>query len=127
MLKPQKDLFTRITEVTNAWEKMRPTKTFFGLTLEGFKAASKPFLDARAEIEALEEQVTHAVSKRVAAEGPLLDILQGVVAAVRGDPQEGQNGELYGAMGYIPKSQRATGLVRPRKGAPPPEGGTTSA
>lgn len=125
MLRVQKDLYTRITEVSEAWGKMRPTKQFFGLTLEEFRAAAKPFLDARDEIADLENQVTHAVSKRDAAEGPLLELLQGVVAAVRGDPTEGQNGELYGAMGYIPKNQRATGLVRPRKDAPESGGGSS--
>ena len=37
--------------------------------------------------------------------------------AVKGDPSEGQNGELYGAMGYVPKNKRSTGLVRQRKAA----------
>ena len=123
-LRPQKDLFTRVAEVTEAWGKMRPTKLFFGLSLEGFREAAKPFLDAREEIVDLEKRMAHAVSKRDAAAGPLLDVLQGVVNAVKGDPAEGQNGELYGAMGYIPKSQRATGLVRVRRAAPVVEGGS---
>lgn len=115
MLRPTKDLFTRITEVTTAWRKMRPHKQFFGLTLEGFEAAAKPYLDAREEILRLEGEATHAVSKRAAAEATFLEILQGVVSAVKGDPEEGQNGALIGAMGYIPKNQRATGLTRARK------------
>lgn len=123
MIRVQKDLFTRFTEVSEAWLKMRPNKAFFGLGHDGFLAAAKPFVDARAEIETLEKQLAHAVSKRDAAALPFLDILQGVVNAVKGDPAEGQNGELYGAMGYVPKSQRATGLVRPRKTAPAAEGG----
>jgi len=122
MLRPTKDLFTRVTEVTDAWGKMRPHKQFYGLTLEGFKEAAKPFLDARSEITQLEAQVTHAVSKRDAAATILLEILQGVVAAVKGDPAEGQNGELIGAMGYVPKNQRSSGLVRPRKSEPPASG-----
>ena len=125
MIRVQKDLFTRISEVTEAWTKMRPNKLFYGLTLEGFLAASKPFREARGEIIELEKQLAHAVSKRDAAAVTLLEVLQGVVSAVKGDPEEGQNGELYGAMGYIPKSQRATGLVRPRKGAQPAEGGSS--
>jgi hypothetical protein len=123
MLRPQKDLFTRFSEVTEAWRKMRPNKQFFGYTLEGFLEAAKPFIDAREEIAGLEKQVAHAVSKRDAASGPLLEALQGVVDAVKGDRAEGPNGELYGAMGYIRKSERSTGLVRPRKGAPTSEGG----
>jgi hypothetical protein len=39
-------------------------------------------------------------------------VVQGVIASVCGDPAETQNGELYAAMGYVPKNQRASGLVR---------------
>ncbi len=45
-----------------------------------------------------------------------MQTLQGIIQAVGGDPEETHNGELYSAMGYIPKNQRATGLTRPRKG-----------
>lgn len=126
ILKVRKDVFTRFSEVSEAWEKMRPAKQLFGLTLEAFRTAAKSFLDAREEIAGLEQQMAHAVSKRDAAEGPLLEIIQGVVSAVRGDPTEGQNGELYGAMRYVPKNQRSTGLVRPRKETPAVEGGGSS-
>jgi hypothetical protein len=125
MLRPTKDLFTRVTEVTNAWAKMRPDKQFYGLSLEAFREACKPYLEARNEITQLEAQVTHAVSKRDAAETILLEILQGVVLSVKGDPAEGQNGELIGAMGYVKKNQRASGLVRARKSDPPPSGVTS--
>lgn len=125
MLRVQKDVAIRALEIMNAWEKMRSHKPFFGLTLEEFKLRAKPFLDARDEIANLESQVTHAVAKRDAAAAPLLEIVQGVVNAVKGDPAEGQNGELYSAMGYVPKNQRSTGLVRRRKGEPPEEGGNS--
>jgi hypothetical protein len=101
-----------VAEVLDAWEKMRPHKEFYGLSLEGFKQKAKTFLDARAEIIDLEARVVHAVSKRDAAASPLLEVVQGIVSAVKGDPAEGQNGELYAAMGYVPKNQRGTGLVR---------------
>ena len=108
----QKDLNTRVNEVIDAWEKMRPDKSFFGLTLDGFKLKAKPYLDARKELAELEKQAAHAISKREQAAPALLLILQGVVKAVCGDPNETENGELYAAMGYVPKNQRSTGLVR---------------
>lgn len=108
----QKDLNTRVNEVIGAWEKMRPQKSFFGLTLDGFKQKAKPYLDARAELADLEKQSAHAASKRDQAAPDLLLVLQGVVQGVCGDPEETQNGELYAAMGYVPKNQRSSGLVR---------------
>ena len=33
---------------------------------------------------------------------------------VRADPDEGEDGELYAAMGYVRTSERSTGLARRR-------------
>ena len=118
MLRVQKDVGTRYFEVLKAWRGMRPLKLFFGLTADQFEERAKPFTDARDELAELEAKVAHAVSKRDAAAILLLDLIQGVVAAVRGDPTETQNGELYSAMGYVPKNQRSTGLVRRGKSVP---------
>jgi hypothetical protein len=119
----QKDLITRVTEIISAWERMRPHKSFFGLTLDGLKAKARPFLDARNEIVELEKRWAHAISKRDQAAPELQLVLEGVVAGVRGDPDETQNGELYAAMGYVPKNQRSSGLVRVRALAKRAEGG----
>ncbi len=95
---------------------MRPSKQFFGLTLEGFQAGVQAVPGRRGmRSRSSKRRWRMRVSKRTAAEAVLLEILQGVVLSVKGDPAEGQNGELIGAMGYVPKNQRSSGLVRPRK------------
>ena len=119
----QKDLYTRVIAVIDAWGKMRPHKSFFGLTLDGFKSKAKAYLDARAEIAELEKQSRHAASKRDQAAPELLLVLQGIVSGVCGDHEETQNGELYAAMGYVPKNQRSSGLVRAGTAAKRAEGG----
>jgi hypothetical protein len=118
MQRVNKDLGTRLGNVVTAWDNMRPHKQFFGLTVEELKLRAKPYVDARAEIADLEARMAHAASQRDAASVGLLEVIQGVVSAVKGDPAEGQNGELYAAMGYVPKNQRASGLVRRGKAAP---------
>ncbi len=40
-----------------------------------------------------------------------------VVNAVKGDPEEGDDGELYEAMGYVRKRERKSGLSRGKKPA----------
>jgi len=117
-LRVQKDTATRVGEVLEAWQKLRPHKSFYGMTLEQFKLEVKPFLDARAEIADLEIRLQHAASKRDIADTAAMQTVQGVVSAVRGDREEGANGELYAAMGYVPPSQRNSGLKRPRKAEP---------
>jgi hypothetical protein len=109
--------------VIDAWERLRPHKSFFGLTLDGFKLKAKPYLDARNAIVELDKQAAHEALKRDLAAPELQLTLQGVVASVRGDPEETQNGELYDAMGYVPRDQRSTGLVRAGTAAKPAEGG----
>ncbi|MEJ1963939.1 MAG: hypothetical protein WDO56_21280 [Gammaproteobacteria bacterium] len=115
MLRVQKDVATRYFDVIGAWEKMRPDKKFFGLSLEEFRSRARTFLESRDEIAGLEAQLSRAVSRRDVAAIPLNDLVQSVVSAVKGDPTEGHNGELYSAMGYVPKNQRSTGARRSRK------------
>ena len=122
MTSVKRDMQDRVLGVIGAWDRKCPQKRFYSFTLEGFKGRAKPYLDALAEIASLEAQLAHAVSKRDAEARLLLPDLQGVVNAVKGDREEGgENGELYAAMGYVPKDERATGLVRRRKAQKPGE------
>jgi hypothetical protein len=100
-----------LLNVTGAWERLRPDRSFFGYTLDRFKAAIRPSLDNRAEIEDLQKRLRIAIRRRDAADRQSFRILRGVVYAVQGDPAEGGNGELYVAMGYVPWWRRG----RPRR------------
>ena len=53
-----------LLRVTRAWETLRPTRSFFGHTLERFKQAIQASLDARAEIEDLQGRLSLAILKR---------------------------------------------------------------
>jgi hypothetical protein len=121
----QKDLSTRVSEMIAAWVNMRPNKTFFGLTVEGFKEKAKPYLNALEELALLSKQWSHATSKRDLAARDLQKVVEGVIQSVGGDPEETNNGDLYGAMGYTPKDQRSSGLVRPSTAAKRAEGGAS--
>ena len=112
MFRAQKEVSARVHAVLKAWENMRPQKQFFGLSLEAFKQRAKPFMDARDEITDLEQRLSHALSKRETAARSLIETVQGIVSAVKGDPDEGHNGELYAAMGYVPKNQQRRGQGR---------------
>src|SRR4051812_250488 len=100
-----------LLRVRAAWEVLRPARSFFGRTLEQFKQAIQPSLDARAEIEDLQQRLRIAIRRRNAADVQSFKLLRGVVCAVRGDPAEGGDGELHMAMGYVPWSARG----RPRR------------
>ncbi len=107
-----KESLERMNQIANAWGTLRPTKTFAGMTLVQFKAKIKPSLDARDEIHTLESQTIAAQNKRDDADKVSQAASQLVVNAVKGDPAEGEDGELYEALGYVRKSERSSGLHR---------------
>jgi len=102
---------------------LAPTKSFFGMTLDQFKTAVQPSLAAREMIKDLENQLTHAINQRDAADAVSLEKMQGVVAGVKADPTEGPNSSLLEAFGYTRKSERKSGLSR-KGGGDAGDGGT---
>lgn len=114
MARVRKDAAVRVTEMANGWKRVRSHKAFYGMTVEQFELRVKPLTDAIAEIAELEKRMQHAIAKRDLASIDAMELVQGVISAVRSDPEE-REGELYCAMGYIPRNQRSTGLKRPRK------------
>ena len=104
-----------LTSTASAWETLRPTKSFAGMSLDQFRQKVAPSLAARATLARLENETIAALNQRDDADRASLDAVQLVVNAVRGDPAEGEDGELYEAMGYVRKSERKSGLSRKAK------------
>jgi len=107
-----KEIEDKIRRMISGWESLAATKSFFGMTRDQFKTAVAPSLDARALIKDLENQLTHAINQRDAADEVSVAKMQGVVAGVNADPTEGPNSSLLEAFGYTRKSERKTGLSR---------------
>ena len=105
----------RMEDVSQPWLKLRPAKSFAGLTYEQFLIALKPSYDVRAEIAELEVRLQSARARLVTVDEQSLNVVQRVVNAVKADPEEGDDGELYVAMGYVRKRDRKTGLQRRRE------------
>ena len=104
---------TFLNDVLSAWAELAPTESFAGLTLAQFKAKVKPSLDLRTEIATLETQLNAARQSRHNADTVSNEAGLAVVNGVRCAPDQGENSALYKAMGYIPKNDRKSGLVRP--------------
>ena len=108
-----KESLSRITTIAKAWKTLRPNKSFGGMSLTQFtQTFVTPCEAARSTVADLEIQLTQAADIRDDADKKALTAVQLVVNGVRGDPAEGENGELYEAMGYVRKSERARGLTR---------------
>lgn len=115
-----KHTLAKLDTVTQAWSRLRPGKTFAGLTLEQYLAAIKPSHDVRDEITESEVRLQSSQARRATVDEQSLKVAQRVVNAVKADPEEGDDGELYVAMGYVRKRDRKTGLTQRRR-----EGKTT--
>ena len=107
-----KDTLERILRFINAWETLRPNKSFGGMTLAQFKAGVKHSLDVREELRVLESQIQSKKVERDSADAESVRLMQLVSYGVAGDPEEGPDSDLYEALGYTRKSERKTGLTR---------------
>lgn len=105
-------------EVENAWATLRSTKSFANMTLTQFRAPILPSKTARGKIKDLEDQMTAALDQRDIADVASLKAVALVVNAVKGDPAEGEDGELYEAMGYVRKSERKSGKTNKKPATP---------
>lgn len=106
-----------INVVTEAWNDLAADKSFAGMTLEQFKARVKPSLDAGSELATAKNTQINALTGRMLSDEESQKALLLVVNAIKGDPTEGEDGALYEACGYVPKSKRKSGLSRKAKTA----------
>ena len=113
------DVEAKCAAVMKGWGLV-PTKSFNGMTLDQFKAAIKPSLDTRASITGLQAQMTQLADDRDDADKISYPLALKVVDSVIGDPDLGTDSAVYEAMGYVRKSERATGKTnKPKKPATP--------
>jgi hypothetical protein len=92
---------------------MRSRKEFGGFTLGAFTEITRDAHGARDEISRLEGRLRAAVARRDATDAVALDAMYRIACAVRGDPEEGDDGEFYEALGFVPRSKRKKGRLRP--------------
>ena len=107
----------RLTQTSNTWEQMAPTKTFGGLTLDQFKTGVQPSFAARDRLADLNDQITQAKNDRADADKASLALAQRVTAGVLADPTEGPNSSVYEGFGFVRKSERKSGLHRKAAGS----------
>ena len=102
------DLFVQITRIIKAWRRLRPQKSYGGLSLEDFEKLAAPSGDARAEAALHDAKAAEAKLRMKDLDANMRKYVQRVVNGVKADPEDGEDGELYTAMGYVPRSVRNT-------------------
>jgi hypothetical protein len=102
----------RLTTLIEVWTELRPTKTFAGMTLEQFKAAVGPSLDARARLAAANKAAKEAIVDRDNADQSAAVLVDRTIAGFVAEEEDGYNGVLYAKLGYVRKADRSSGLTR---------------
>jgi hypothetical protein len=115
-----KSIEERLRRVTETWERLAPTKSFGGMTLAQFKAATDPSRTIRQAIEESETHLKSLYADREHADAGTVATVQLVVNGVLADPTEGPDSALYEGFGYTPKRERKSGLTRKSNKTPAP-------
>ncbi len=108
----------RILHFRQCWRTLDPKQDFCGLSLAEFEAGTEESLKVRDEIRALEAELDALRLRRDQADRRALGLIRRFVSAVQAEPGFGDDCPFFAALGYIPLSQRKTGLTR-RKGRHP--------
>ena len=105
----------RAVKMNDAWKEGAPNAEFMGVTqdeldakITSIETKEQMLDDLRAQMKMLDDELSDDYAG-------LDDTLVNVGNGVRGDKNYGDDSPLYGAMGYVRKSDRASGLTRKTK------------
>jgi hypothetical protein len=101
-----------------AWREIAPEVSFAGMTLAEFETQTLPVATSAQRLKTLEVQYAAELKARDEADAMAREAMRIVAHAVRGNPAYGEDGALYRAMGFVPLSQRQSGLTRKTAEAP---------
>ena len=119
MAKKYPNLDERRDLYVSAWSQLAAEESFGGMTLAQFTAATEAAMTARVDIANAKAVLSSLVGQRVLADDEMRKALRLVINGVRGNPQYGENGTLYRAMGFVPSGERKTGKTNVKSATPP--------
>ena len=105
-----------------AWREIAPEASFAGMTLAEFETKTAPLAESTARLLALDAQYAAELKARDEAETAAKETMRLATHGVRGNPLFGDDSRLYRAMGFVPLSERQSGLTRKGPEAPPASG-----
>ena len=110
-----KEIRERAVKMDVAWEEGAASVDFGGVKRSEFEAKMAAGAAVETAIDDLEAQIKMKIAERDEIYSDIDDDSVKVRNGVVADPNFGDDSPLYGAMGFIRKSERASGLTRKKK------------
>jgi hypothetical protein len=109
------DKIKLLRKTLTAWERLRPTRSYSGITLEEFRQAVQACFEARAEIDDARLRLRQGLMKRERRDLQAMQLRERLGFAIQGDPAEPRPSDFHVAIGYVPRELRRRGRRRKRK------------
>ena len=110
-----KEIREKVNVMNDAWFEAAKSTTFSGIAQGDFQTSIEAAAAKDAVIADLEAQLKIERDERDDLYKALDQERSRIGLAVAGDPNFGNDSPLYGAMGFVRKSERASGLTRKKK------------
>jgi hypothetical protein len=111
-------------DIRRAWREQAPDAVFAGKSLADLEALMSVFTQVSEQLKVLEQTRAGLIRTRNAKLRELAEFIRILVRGVEGHPDYGDDSPLYRSMGFVPYSERGSGLTRNRKSRT--AGGTAS-
>jgi hypothetical protein len=99
-------------DIHRVWKEQAPDAMFGGKSLVDFEAALAALKQANEDVKVRSEARSAALRMRDQKLEDLTPLMRLVVRGVQAHPDHGENSPLYRAMGFVPLSERGSGLTR---------------
>jgi len=99
-----------------AWKEQAPEAEFAGKSLADLEAAITALEQISEDLRIRDQARSAALRTRDAKKKELAGIIRVIARGVEGHPAHGDDSPLYRAMGFVPFSERGSGLTRKSAG-----------
>ncbi len=102
-------------DIRLVWKEQAPDAVFAGKSLAELEASLAALQQTSEDLKIKDQARSAAVKTRDDKLATLAVMLRAVVRGVQGHPEHGEDSPLYRAMGFVPFSERSSGLSRRSK------------
>lgn len=103
-------------DIRLAWKEQAPEAVFAGKTLANLEASITELQQCDEDLKIKDQARSAALKTRDEKRNALKTLTRKIVKGVQGHQEHGEDSPLYRAMGFVPFSERKSGLIRRNAG-----------